>query len=173
MLIADTSRLRLRWFTADDAAFILGLLNDPDWIRHIGNRHVHTEDDARCWLQQRLMANYWKQGIGFWAVERLEDGALMGMCGLIHRDGLPDPDVGYAFMPAFRGQGYAREAVRAALAHGRRLGIRRILAIVSPDNQASRQLLLDVGLSERGMTRLPGGDEDLVLFSDEATMPAA
>ena len=161
MLVLQTDRLRLRWFTPADAAFVLDLLNQPSWLANIGDRGVRTLADAEAWIHDRLIANYHAQGFGFWAVERLDDGLLVGMCGLIKRDSLPDVDIGYAFPPQFWGQGYAREAAAACLQHARTaLGMTRVLAITGPDNAASARLLEAIGLRQletrvlEGETRL-------------------
>ena len=77
---------------------------------------MRTRRQAHTWIATRHVATYGRLGFGFWAVERKADGALVGMCGLIKRDTLMEADVGYALMPAFRGQGYAsrsRGGVRA------------------------------------------------------------
>ena len=151
----------LRWFTPADAAFLLDLLNEPSWLANIGDRGVHTLLEAEAWVNDRLIANYHAQGFGFWAVERLADGVLVGMCGLIKRDSLPDVDIGYAFPPQFWGQGYAREAAAACLRHAHEvLGLTRVLAITGPDNVASARVLAAIGLRHvetrvlKGETRL-------------------
>ena len=161
MLVLQTDRLRLRWFTPADAAFLLDLLNEPSWLANIGDRGVHTLLEAEAWVNDRLIANYHAQGFGFWAVERLGDGVLVGMCGLIKRDSLPDVDIGYAFPPQFWGQGYAREAAAACLRHAHEvLGLTRVLAITGPDNVASARVLAAIGLRHletrvlKGETRL-------------------
>lgn len=147
MKVLETERLTLRWFDEGDAAFILALVNDPDWLTNIGDRNVHSLDDARRFIADRLAASYWDKGHGLWAMERREDGALVGMCGLIDRDTLPEIDVGYALAPAFRRQGYAREAASACLAYARDVLARpRVLAIVSPANAPSRALLESLGM---------------------------
>ena len=147
MLVLQTARLRLRWFTPADAAFLLDLLNQPSWIANIGDRGVRTLADAEAWINNRLIANYHAQGFGFWAVERQIDSALVGMCGLIKRDTLPAVDIGYAFPPPFWGQGYAREAAAACLRHAQEvLGLTRVLAITGPDNAASARVLEAIGL---------------------------
>ena len=147
MPVLQTERLRLRWFTPADAGFILDLLNEPSWIANIGERHVHTLADAEAWINTRLMPAYPRQTIGFWAVERLADGVLIGMCGLIKRDTLPAIDLGYAFPPQHWGAGYAREAAVGCLAHARdTLGLGRVLAITGPDNKASARVLEAIGM---------------------------
>lgn len=147
MHVLDTERLRLRWFAPTDAGFILQLLNEPSWIANIGDRNVHTLTEAEAWITDRLIAGYHRQGFGFWAVERLADDALVGMCGLIKRDTLPEVDVGYAFLPAYWGQGYAREVAAASLAYARDVvGLSRVLAITGPDNVASARVLEAIGM---------------------------
>jgi len=139
--------LRLRWAGPQDAAFMLALLNEPSWIANIGDRGVHSLEQAAAWIEARLVAPYRSQGFGFWLLERAADGERLGICGLTKRETLPDVDVGYALMPAFWGQGYAREAAAACLAYGRDiLQLRRVLAITAPDNLASGRVLEAIGM---------------------------
>jgi RimJ/RimL family protein N-acetyltransferase len=154
-----TARLVLTRFVPDDAPFVLRLVNDPDWIRYIGDRGVRTEDDARGYLERGPIAMYARHSFGLWRVARREDGLPVGMCGLIKRETLPDVDVGFAFLPDYRGMGYAAEAVAATMAlAAERYGLRRVVAIASPDNARSLRLLEKLGMSSEGMT--PGGDPD-------------
>jgi len=146
MEIFSTERLILREFTAADAPFILRLLNEPSWLRYIGDRGVRTLADAGAYVAKGPAASYARHGFGLWLVSRRADVAPLGMCGLLKRDTLDDVDVGYAFLPEFCGQGYAREAVAATLAHGRRVfGLKRIVAITAPDNESSIRLLEQLG----------------------------
>ena len=142
-----TARLSLRPFTEDDADFILVLLNDPDWLRYIGDKQVRTRADARRYLREGPIAMVARHGHGLACVERASDGQALGMCGLIRRDTLDDVDLGFAFLPDARGQGYAREAAAASLAFGfDMLGLRRIVAITDPANEASARVLKAAGL---------------------------
>ena len=169
MLVLETARLRLRWFAPTDAAFILQLLNEPSWIANIGERHVHTLEAADTWIRERLIGNYEKQGFGFWAVERAADRALMGMCGLVKRDTLPAVDLGYAFLPAYWGQGYAREAAAACLAYASNvLGLRRVLAITGPDNAPSARVLETIGMRHEDTRVLEGETRATRVFGWEA-----
>lgn len=166
MRVLYTERLELRWFSSDDAAFVLQLLNEPSWLQHIGDRQVRTLDQAQDWLQTRLVSGYWRQGMGFWGVCLRGQPQAVGLCGLIHRDTLPDVDVGYAFLPAFWGQGYAQEAARACLAYGHRvLGLQRILAITGPDNQASQNVLRRLGMQLEQRCTLPGETRETLVFA--------
>src|SRR5688572_277323 len=110
MQILETDRLRLRWFEMADAAFVLALLNDPACVANIGALGLRRESDARTWIADRLVSAYFRDGFGLWAIERKRDRALAGMCGFVDRDSLPAIDLAYAIAPAFRGQGYAKEA---------------------------------------------------------------
>ncbi len=159
MLVTTTPRLRLRWLEASDAAFILELVNDPDWHRHIGDRGVRTLDDALAYIAEGPRAMYSRLGHGLYAIDLLRGGATIGLCGLIRRDTLPEVDIGYALLPQFRGHGYALEAAQATLRVARgQFGLRRLLAITSPGNAASERLLGKLGLRfERTAELVPGG----------------
>lgn len=147
MEVLHTPRLRLRWFTLDDAGFVLQLVNDPDWCRFVSDPGVRDEAAARTWMEGRLLAPYGTQGHGFWAVQHRASGALVGLCGLFKRDSLPALDVGYALLPAWRGQGLAQEAAAACVAYARDvLGVTRLLAVTNVDNAASGRVLEACGL---------------------------
>src|SRR5262245_29361575 len=166
VIVLETARLRLRWFGPADADALLLLLNDPDWLRHIGDRGVRTRDDALQFIAGRLVDGYWRQGFGLWAVERRDDGAFAGMCGLVCRDGLPDLDLGYALLPNQRGHGFAREAGAACLAFAARaLGEHRVLAIVSLGNDRSRATLAALGMQPAGEVTLPGSERPTMLYA--------
>ena len=166
MQVLRTDRLLLRWFCDGDAPRVLALLNDPAWIRFIGDRGVRTLDAARAYIASRLVAHYWYRGHGFWAVERRADGEFVGLCGLFQRDSLPQVDVGYALLPEHRGHGYAREAATACLHYGADvLGLRRILAITSLDNDVSAHVLRQIGMEDLGTQQLTGEPAPSRLFA--------
>ena len=147
MNILQTARMTLRELTPADAPFIRELVNEPSWIRYIGDRGVRTEDDARAYLVKGPIAMYERHGFGLWMCEARDTGEPLGICGLIKRDTLEDVDVGFAFVPRHWGRGYAYESAAAVLDHGRRvLGMKRIVAITSPDNEPSIRLLEKLGL---------------------------
>jgi [ribosomal protein S5]-alanine N-acetyltransferase len=164
--VIETERLVLRRLDADDAAFIVALVNDPDWLRHIGDKNVRSLDDARAYLSNGPIASYEKHGFGLFAVERRDDGALIGMCGLIKRDTLDDVDIGFAYLPAYRAQGYAREAAAATLAYARDAhGLKRVVAIVSPANHASARLLERVGFRYESPVRTAADRDPIDLYA--------
>lgn len=155
----ETARLRLRPLTLDDAPFVLGLLNEPSFLEHIGDKGARDLDGARRYLAEGPLAMYAAHGLGLWLVEEKKSGAPIGLCGLLQRPTLPEPDLGYAFKPASWGQGYALEACRATLAWGREAkGLTRILAIVSPGNAASIRVLEKLGMVDEGLRELTAGD---------------
>ncbi len=147
MTVLQTGRIALRRLTTDDASFIRELVNEPSWIRYIGDRGVRSEDDARAYLVRGPIAMYERHGFGLWMCESKATGEPLGICGLIKRDTLEDVDIGFAFLPRFWGQGYAREAAAAVLDYGREvLELDRIVAITSSDNASSIRLLEKLGL---------------------------
>ena len=167
--LPTTPRLAIRAFTLEDAAFIVELLNDPDWLRHIGDRGVHTLDDARRYLTDGPLAMQQREGFALWAVRTHGSAEPLGMCGLLRRPGLADVDIGYAFLPAVRGRGYAREAASAVLGHGfHALGLERIVAITSLDNGASGRVLGAIGMHFERRLRVPGHEADSLLYAAEA-----
>ena len=161
-----TERLALRELGPDDAAFILALVNDADWLRYIGDRGVRTMDDALVYIETGPVASYARNGFGLYRVDLTGSGETIGMCGLIKRDTLDHADIGFAFLPQFRGQGYAREAAAATLAYGHdALALDRIVAIVSPDNAPSRRLLELLGMRMDRMLRF-GEAEEVCLYAE-------
>lgn len=165
MIVLETERLTLRHLCEDDAAFILALLNEPSFLQFIGDKGVRTLEDARIYILKGPVDMYSRLGFGLYMTE-LKDGNIpLGMCGLIKRDALEDVDIGFAFLPEFWGKGYAYEASAAVLDHGKEaLGLKRIVAITSPDNQASGRLLEKLGLRFEQMICLSEGAEEVRLF---------
>ena len=136
--ILETSRLALRKVTVDDAAFILQLINEPAWLRFIGDRGVRTLEAARAHIGKNFVEKYEQHGFGLWLSEQKTDGVPIGICGLIKREALPDIDLGFAFLSSYWKKGYASEAATATLSYASEvLGIGRIVAIVSPENEDS------------------------------------
>jgi RimJ/RimL family protein N-acetyltransferase len=165
VIVRTTERLVLRRMTVDDAAFILELVNEPSFIRNIGDRGVRTLEDARAYIAKGALTMYERHGFGLYAVELKDASTPIGICGLLKRDTLEDVDVGFAFLPTYWSHGYAYEAAAAVMTHGRDvLGIDRIVAITSPGNEASIKLLKKLGLTLDRTIRLPGEESDTALF---------
>ena len=165
MKLIETERLILREFIADDAPFVLALVNDPDWITYIGDRGVRNLDDARTYITERLQKSYREMGFGMWLVERKEDGAPTGMCGLLKRDYLDALDIGFGFLPDFRGQGYAFEAASATIEYGKeKFALKRILGFTLVGNDPSARLLKKLGMQYERNFNIPDDDADLELY---------
>jgi RimJ/RimL family protein N-acetyltransferase len=161
-----TERLRLRRLTPDDTTFLVELLNDPAFLANIGDRGVRTAADAAGYVETGPGASYRRNGFGLYLVEVAAMDTPVGLCGLVRRDTLPDVDVGFAFLPAFRSQGYAFEAARAVVAEARdRVGLSRLVAIVKPGNEPSARLLLKLGMHLEGRIRLSHDAEELELYA--------
>ncbi len=169
MKVIETDRLILRWLTTDDAAFILELLNDPSWLRFIGDRGMRTLEDARNYILTGPMDMYSQLGFGLYLTELKDEGRTpIGICGLIKRDSLEDVDLGFAFLSRFQTKGYGFEAASATLAYGReQLGLKRIVAITSEDNEGSSKLLEKIGMKFERMIMVADDTEELKLFGAE------
>jgi RimJ/RimL family protein N-acetyltransferase len=167
MLIAHTERLRIRWFDTRDAPFIVELLNEPSWIRFIGDKGIKTLQDARRYLETGPLRMYDRVGFGLYMVES-HKAEPMGMCGLIKRDTLKDVDIGFAFLPRFWGGGYAYEAASAVMSYGKSVvGLSRVVAILSQDNERSARLLERLGFRFEGLVTPAPGNETLKLYAAE------
>lgn len=166
MPVIETPRLSLREISPGDDAFILALMNEPAYHRHIGDRGVRTLGDARAYILAKLVPSYARFGHGLYLVELRETAVSVGICGLIKRGALEHPDIGFALLQEHWSRGFAFEAASAALAHGRgALGIGTILGITTPGNPASIRLLGKLGLRYRRMVRVPPNEHDSMLFS--------
>lgn len=169
MKVLETERLVLRRFTLDDAGFILELVNQPPFLRFIGDKGVRTVEDARGYIRNGPLASYEQYGFGAWLVELKEDGEPIGMCGLFRRDWLDDVDVGFAFLSEHGSRGYAYESARAVLEHARDvLGLPRVVAVTALENPSSIKLLGKLGLRFERIIRFPEGDGEGRLFGTES-----
>lgn len=166
MSVIETSRLRLREASVADAEFIFALMTEPAYLQLIGDRGIRTVEDARAYIRDKFLPSYAKFGYGSYIVELKPSGPPIGVCGLMRRDSLEHPDIGYAFRREHGGHGYAYEAAAAVPAHGfEQLGMKTILGITSPENHASVRLLEKLGLRYQKMIRVPPNDRDSMLFS--------
>jgi RimJ/RimL family protein N-acetyltransferase len=162
--ILETERLRLRKFTTDDTDFIIELLNSPGWLKYIGDRNVKTKQQSIEYLKKGPIKSYAQNGFGLSLVETKERQAI-GMCGIIKRESLEYPDIGFAFLPDFTGRGYACEIARATLAYAvNELKITRISAITLPHNQKSIRLLEKIGMRFIKSFSFENSEEELLLF---------
>ncbi len=164
--VLETARLALRHFNNGDTPFIVQLLNSPGWLQFIGDRNVKTEAHALTYLQTGPFKSYAKYGYGLSLVEIKDTGEPIGMCGIINREHLDTPDIGFALLPAFMGKGYAYEIAVAMLEHAsRHLGINHVSAITLPVNIHSIKLLERLGFKFLETFSLAGSEEILQLYT--------
>jgi RimJ/RimL family protein N-acetyltransferase len=164
--VIETPRLVLREFSVDDAGFMLRLVNEPSWLKYIGDRKVYTLADAERYLTEGSIKSYHDKGFGFWKVELKSDGSAMASAGLAKRDYLDDVDLGFAFLPEFTRQGYALEAAEAIVLYAKeKLGLTRLVAFNTKDNTSSTRLLMKLGFQLEGSLMLEG--EELNLYGKE------
>jgi RimJ/RimL family protein N-acetyltransferase len=166
--VLETARLTLHRFSTDDAAFVVELLNEPSFLRYIGDKGVRSEADACRYLEAGPWASYERFGFGLYRVGLRGGGEPIGMCGLLKRDWLADVDIGFAFLPRFWRRGYAFEASASVLVHARdALGLERVVAITSPDNEASMALLAKLGFRFERVARASEKEAEVRLFARE------
>jgi len=164
--ILETDRLTLRHLTEEDAEFILTLLNEPDWIKYIGDRGIRTVEDAKKYIKEGPMTMYDEHGIGLYLIELKENAQPIGLCGLLHRDFLKDVDLGFALLSKYWGKGYAFEAAQGTLTYGAEmLGHSRIVGFTSLDNEKSSNLLQKLGMKDEGTIKYTSTSEDVRLFA--------
>ena len=166
MLVIETERLLIQKFALEDAPFIFTLLNDPSFIKNIRYAGIKTIADAENYLKNVPLKSYEQHGHGLYKVALKVNNISIGMCGLIKRESLSDVDIGYAFLPEYTGKGYAIEAAKATIDYGKTsLNLKRIVAITSPDNEASIKVLLKLGMKFEGFVKTNPDDIDLKLFA--------
>ncbi|TNF88295.1 MAG: GNAT family N-acetyltransferase [Gammaproteobacteria bacterium] len=173
-LSLTTSRLRITWLELDDAAFIFRLLNDPDWIRYIGDKSVTSLDDARAYLEGGPLNSYREHGFGLNRIALVDSDEPIGICGILSRESLPCPDLGFALLPEHRQQGYALEAARAVLQHASHyLALRHVAAILSPQNRASANLLRKLGFRYDKRYQQKSDNTELDSYAIDLSAPQA
>jgi RimJ/RimL family protein N-acetyltransferase len=165
VIVIQTDRLLLRNAEETDAAFILHLLNEPGWLKYIGDKGVRTIEDAVHYIKTGPRAMYEREGFGLFLVECKGNQAPIGLCGLIKRDGLDDVDIGYALLADYHAQGFAFEAAQGTVEYAKKIGLRRLIAITTKDNHSSVKLLKKLGMKPDGFVILPNDNEELKKFA--------
>jgi len=161
----ETERLSLRRLTLDDAGLMLAIWNDPAFVRHVGDRGIRTNDAAREAMQKGAFHLYEKYGYGPYRVALKDSDQAIGLCGLFRRDGLDEPDIGYAVLPDYCGNGYAYEASSAVIDYARDdLKLSSLIAIISPKNDASIGLIRKLGLGFERMHNMPDDDHEVCIY---------
>lgn len=156
-------RLAFRLPIVEDAGFYRSLMNEPDYHRFIADRGIRTDADAAAYIQDRTLAHFKRHGAGLWLVELKTSSVPIGVCGLVIREELDHPDLGYAFLQKHRGHGYAIEAAGAVLDFVKdTTDLGCVCAITHTGNFRSAALLLKLGFLANGQVELPayGGTSD-------------
>ena len=172
-VVCETPRLVLkRPDPSLDAEFMLRLLNEDSFIRNIGDRGVRTRADAERYIVEGPLAVWTRHDFGLCRVETKDDATPIGVCGLLRREFLDAPDIGFAFFPEYWGKGYAFESAVGAIRHAREtVNVERILGIVSPGNASSVRVLDKLGLRFSRRITLPNETDEVELY--EGTTAAA
>jgi len=157
MYVLETERLTLRRLSLDDAAFILELLNDPSFLRFIGDKGVRNLEDARQYILKGPIDSYQQKGFGIYLVALKAANVPIGMCGLVKRDALEDADTGYAFESAAAVKDYGLSV----------LGLQRLLAITNKDNEGSIRVLEKIGMKFERMIRLTSDSPEIRLYTSD------
>jgi RimJ/RimL family protein N-acetyltransferase len=164
--ILETERLKLRELTLDDTAFIIELVNTPGWLTFIGDRNIKTEEQAKSYLENGPLKSYRENGFGLSLVEMKDSQTKIGMCGILKRDSLEHPDIGFAFLPQFMEKGYAFEIAHATVQYTiDHLKLPIIYAIVVPENVRSIKLLNKIGLTFVKRFHFGDSNQELLLYS--------
>lgn len=163
--ISETKKLKLRELTMEDTSFIIELVNSPGWLKFIGDRNIKTVEQATAYLENGPIKSYRENGFGLWLVETRDDKKPIGMCGLLRRDYLDHPDIGFAFLPEFIGKGWGFEAAEATLTLAKdKLMLPILCAITMPNNTASIKLLEKIGFKFMMQISPTGSQEELLLY---------
>ena len=158
--IIETERLKLRKLALEDSGFLIELLNSPGWIKYISDKNVHTVEDAHIYLKDGPFQSFSVNGFGLCMVELLSDDTPIGICGLIKREFLSTPDLGFAYLPQFHGKGYAFEMAQAIVIHAKeKLKISTLSAITLESNMKSKQLLKKLGFHYNQNITSPTGEK--------------
>lgn len=159
----ETDRLRIRALTIIDAGFMMQLMNTPTWIKNIGNRNVNDSTTASNYIANNIINSYHINGFGLFLVAVKKDNQSAGICGIVKREGLTIPDLGFAMLPKYEGKGIATEASKAVVQYAKEtLQLSQLAGITKADNIASIRVLEKVGMEFKQMIQLP---QDANMFS--------
>ncbi|TJY38234.1 GNAT family N-acetyltransferase [Pontimicrobium aquaticum] len=168
-MIVKTSRLIISKATLKDAPFFLEIMNSPNWIKYIGDRNVKTVKEAETYLEKGIIKSYHERGYGFYKVAlKSNPSATIGICGLIKREELEIPDLGFAMLPLYEGIGYGYESSVSVLEEAKKkFGITKVGAITLQSNLNSIKLLEKLGFSFEKRIKLFDDDQELLFFVKE------
>ena len=163
--VIDTRRLILRRFTLDDLQAFHQLTSRPEIIRYAQSKPVASLEDALEMMKAAPFHDYATYGYGRFACVWKETGDVIGFSGVKFVPEISETELGYRFFPEYWGKGLATEAGQASIEFARSdLGLKRLVAMVHPDNVASARVLAKLGFSvekKLSYSGLEGVDVDL------------
>lgn len=166
LAVLETPRLILRSFTLDDVDAMYQLMTVPDVIRYVGNKPAQSKQDTLDYLQQHPLRDYQVYGYGRFACVWKETGQVIGFSGIKFLEEISETELGYSFLPEFWGKGLATEVGKAVIQFAQGLGLKRVVAVIHPQNEGSKLVATKLGFSLEGKTELSLiENQDLLLFS--------
>lgn len=167
MTILTTKRLFLDLATKKDAPFLFQLMNDPSYIKNIGDRNIKTFTDAKTYITEKYIKSYKDNGYSYYVIKLKDNLEPIGICGLINRQEMKFIDIGYALLPKFTNKGFAFEATKALHDFAQNtLKINDIVAIIDPENLKSRALIEKLGFKYKMNVQFPDDDIECQLYSN-------
>lgn len=161
----ETERLILKPTSTEDAEFIFELYNTPKWLEFIEDRNIKTVEDAREYIESKTLPQLPKLWYSNYTLIIKSDHKKIGTCGLFDRDGLEGIDIGFALLPEYERMGFAFESAKKIIDLAFHVfGLKKISAITVAENFSSQRLLEKLGLEAIGTTKLPGDEEELLLY---------
>ena len=166
MMILETNRLCIEEGDLNDSSFIFELLNTPSWLQYIGDQGIHSLKDAEAYISNALIGSYQKNSFGLYKVVLKEEQKPIGLCGLLQREYLSDPDIGFAILPSYTKRGYTFEAAHAVMQYSvESLKLSKLFGITSPKNIASQKLLEKLGMTLQKRGEVGNYEGDTLLYS--------
>ncbi|NRD74945.1 GNAT family N-acetyltransferase [Shewanella sp. VB17] len=156
MIVAETERLILRRFTAEDKQAIFLLNSIPEILTYIPGEPMSSVKQAEDILNELIFPHYEQFGFGRWAVEHKMDNKVIGFCGPIFVQEFNEVELGYRYLPEYWGKGIGFEAANASLAEMPSLSINNIIALILLGNKGSEALAKKIGMTERGRDSFMG-----------------
>jgi len=161
----ETERLILKPTDLEDAEFVFALFNSPKWLQNIGDRQIHSLEDARRYIIDKLMPQFVRLGYGNYTMILKSDQQKIGSSGLYDREGLAGIDIGFALLPEYEAKGYAYEAsLKLKSVAIEAYGLKSISAITTKTNVGSQKLLGKLGLKFEKYIKLAEDPEELMYY---------
>ncbi|WP_028889680.1 GNAT family N-acetyltransferase [Tenacibaculum ovolyticum] len=161
----ETERLFIRPTSEEDAELIQQIMSTPKFIKYVGDRKINSIEDAKKYIQTKMLPQLHKLGFSSYTLITKIDGNKVGTCGLFNREGIDGIDIGFGLLPQYEGLGYAYEASnRVMKAAFEDFKLKAIKGITSKENISSQRLLEKLGLEMTGTTKLPDENEEILLY---------